>query len=257
MQLTKLRTIIADDEELGRAGIREMLTCEPDFEVVGECGDGAEALTMIRATGADVAFLDIHMPGLSGLEVARRLGEARAAIVFVTAFDQHAVEAFDRFAVDYVVKPLDPERFGRALSRLRRRLAGPSMPDRRVVEQLAAALTARGQTSPCIALQTPGRTVFLDPSEFLWAEAAGNYVHVHTEAGALQVRTTMGELLAKLEGLGALRIHRAFLVSRAHVRELRSIDGVPGARIVLRDGTELPVGRTYRAQVADELGTIS
>lgn len=247
-----LRALIADDEPHGRRAVREQLARAGDFDVVDECGDGATALAALQRGGVDVAFLDVRMPERSGLDVARSLGSTAPVLVFVTAFDQHAVAAFDECAVDYVLKPIDPARFERTLVRVRARVRADRDRHERM-DRLLDALRATGR-APRAALATPGRTVFVAADDFVWAQAEGNHVEVHTVGNeTFKLRATLQQIEETLRSCGAVRVHRAYLVGLSHVRELRSTDGGHTTTVHLRDGTELPVGRTFRDALARQL----
>lgn len=249
-----LRALVADDEPHGRRAVREQLARATGFTVVAECGDGASALAALRGGGIDVAFLDVRMPERSGLDVARALGAAAPLLVFVTAFDEHAVEAFEHCAVDYVLKPIDPARFQRTLERVRERLrADAGRPDR--LARLLAELQPGAAAGRRVALEAPGRTVFVAAADFVWAAAEGNYVEVHVGAGEpFRLRTTLQQLEQTLQPCDVVRIHRAYLIGLQHVREVRSTDGGHTTTVRLRDGTDLPVGRTFRCALVQRLG---
>lgn len=246
------RALIADDEPHGRQAVRDHLARAGDFAVVAECSDGDETLRTLQRGGIDVAFLDIRMPARSGLDVASALGDAAPLLVFVTAFDQHAIAAFDHCAVDYVLKPIETARFERTLARVRERLAADTDRTARLARLLdAMRWPANGGR---IALSTPGRTLFVEAGDLLWAQASGNYVELHTAAGETSIlRATLQQLERQLLECDFVRIHRAYMVGLRHVRELRSSDGGNTTSVRLRDGTELPVGRTYRDALARRL----
>lgn len=245
---------MADDEPHGRLALREQIEQAGDFEIVAEHGNGDSALAALRAGDLDVAFLDVQMPGKTGIEVAAALGEAAPLIVFVTAFDQHAIDAFAQHALDYVLKPIDPERFTKTLARVRARLAHDEQQAGRI-RQLARALIGSATTSPPrVAIETAGRTVYLRPGDFRWAVANGNYVNLRVGDGSeYSLRLTLQQLLDQVQSLGVVRVHRAYLVGLEHVRELRSSDGGHTAHLLLDGDTEIPVGRTFRADVERRL----
>jgi two-component system LytT family response regulator len=249
-----IRTLIVDDEPLSRQRIRDLLKDEPDFVLVGECGDGAAALALLRDRPCDLMFLDVQMPGLDGLEVARRLASGRGpAIIFVTAHDCYALPAFEVHAVDYLLKPFDRERFHRALVWARTVI-------RREQSETPAELPSplgepRGARKPLerITIKTAGKVFFLKTEDLDWIEAAGNYLRLHAGAAVHSLRETMNNLEARLDPDRFWRIHRSTIVNVERIRELQPLfhgDYV----VILRDGTELPLSRTYRRNLPGLFG---
>ncbi|HYO76254.1 MAG TPA: response regulator, partial [Thermoanaerobaculia bacterium] len=181
-----IRVLIVDDEPIARRGIRHQLRGEADLEIIGECGDGAEAIEAITELAPDLVFLDIQMPEVGGFDVVEAIGVARMpAVIFVTAYDEHALRAFDVHAVDYVLKPIDRHRFRTAVERARGRLAhAPEQLDRQLNRRIAAALTDLGRPAPDyakrLAIKGDGRVILIDIDEVDRLEAAGNYVEVHS-----------------------------------------------------------------------------
>jgi two-component system LytT family response regulator len=226
-----LRAIIADDEPLARARLRRLLGNERDVEVIAECGDGAATVKAIRELRPDVVFLDIEMPELGGFEVLAALDQTTLpAIVFVTAYDAHAIRAFDEQALDYMLKPVDAERLHRSIDRVRRQPPARMFPER-------------------IAVRSRGRISFIATNDVIYIEAAGNYARVHTSAGHHLLRETLANLETKLDPKRFVRIHRSTIVNVAAVRELRpSLGG--DAIVVIADGKELALSRTYRERAA-------
>jgi two-component system LytT family response regulator len=247
-----LRVLIADDEAIARRGLERLLRAEPEIDVVAACGSGDEALEAIQAERPDVAFLDIAMPGLTGVEVARALDPAkRPAIVFVTAFDRFAIDAFDLHAVDYLLKPFDAERFRMALYRVRERLAvrGPAMAR---LEAVLATFAERRPETDRIAVKDGDRVIFLGVDEIDWCEAEDNYVRIHAGARRHLVRITMRALEAQL-GNGFARIHRSYIVNVSRLRELRPLPSGE-YQAVLANGLKLVVSRGYRDAVMGKVG---
>jgi two-component system LytT family response regulator len=232
-----MRVLIVDDEAPARAKLRRMLAAWSDIDVVGEAADGAAALGRVAALNPDAVFLDVQMPEASGLDVAASLPDGGPAIVFVTAFDRYALQAFDAHATDYLLKPVEPERLARAVHRLRERGA-----------------TARLATPPCTNLLIPdrGRTHVVRRAEIRWLEAADNYVTVHARGRPLLMRRTLAGLLADL-GDGFVRCHRSAAVAIAHVAKVQARDK-GDATLVLHDGTQVPCSRQHRAGVVRRLG---
>jgi DNA-binding LytR/AlgR family response regulator len=240
--MTAPRILIADDEPLLRADLAEALArLWPEAEIVAMAGDGIEALRLANVTQPDAVFLDIRMPGLSGLEVARAFGH-RTHVVFVTAFDEHALAAFDEGALDYVLKPTDPARLARAIERLRGRLHLPP-PD------LSRALPAlQPQAAPPSWIQASvGSTVhFIDLADVLYFTSELKYTRVVTQQLEAHIRTPLKELADTLEGCGFWQIHRSHLVNTKRIASVRR-DGDGAMWLQLRDSdTRLPVSQRFQ-----------
>jgi two-component system LytT family response regulator len=271
-----MRILIVDDEPPARLRLRTMLEMLPDadaLDVVGEAEDGEAALEAVARERPDVVFLDVQMPGLDGFGVARALGGAAMAeatggappeLVFATAFDQHAVRAFEVHAVDYLVKPFDAKRLAVALGRARERLAA-----RRAARQAAegaageglppalAALLAAVRPAPSAAdyatrlsVRVGERVYWVRTADIDWVEADGNYLRLHTGTGTPQakahlIRKPLAALAEELDPTQFARIHRSTLVNIDRIRELRALsDGE--YQVFLSDGTKLKLSRTYR-----------
>jgi two-component system LytT family response regulator len=230
-----MRVLIVDDEAPARARLRRLLTTEQDVEIVGEAHDGEDALRQAAVLVPDALFLDVQMPGASGLDVAASLPDPAPSVVFVTAFDQYALQAFDAAAVDYLLKPVEPERLERALQRLRGRLGAPS---------------ARPAPSKLL-IPDRGRTHVVPVAEILWLEAADNYVVVHTAQRAPLMRRTLAALLDDL-GDGFVRTHRSAAVALAHVAAVTPLEK-GDATIVVHGGASVPCSRQHRAAVVARL----
>ena len=244
-----IRTLIVDDEPIARRGLLRLLRQEADIEVVGECGDGASAVAAIGALSPDLVFLDVQMPELDGFAVVETVGAERMpAVVFVTAFDQHALRAFDAQAVDYVLKPIDPERLRRALQRVRARLDAPDADFARRVTEVLRSID-RGSLRPWptrLAIRSDGRVRLLDIDEVDRMIAAGNYVEVHAGKDRHLLRETMASLEARLDPQRFIRISRAAIVSIARIREVQPLFN--GDFVVLLDtGAQVNGSRRYRA----------
>ncbi len=250
-----IRTLIVDDEPLSRRRVRDLLAEDPEFVLVGECGDGAEAVALLQIQSCDLVFLDVQMPGLDGVEVARRLDEGRGpAVIFVTAYDYYALPAFEVHAVDYLLKPFDRERFQKALAWAKAALrrdrddAGGAPPPSPLAD-------LRGERKPLerVTIKTAGRIYFVNTTEIDWVEAAGNYLRLHVGPKSHMLRETMNNLEARLEPERFWRIHRSTIVNVDRIRELQTLfhgDYV----VVLRDGKELTLSRTYRRNLAGLFG---
>lgn len=230
-----MRVLIVDDEPPARARLRRLLAAEPDVEVAGEACDGEDALRQVAARNPDALFLDVQMPGASGLDLAVSLPDPAPAVVFVTAFDRYALQAFDAAAVDYLLKPIDAERLARALQRLRARLG------------IAGARLAPAK----LLIPDRGRTHVVAVADILWLEAADNYVVVHTADRAPLMRRTLLGLLHDL-GEGFVRTHRSAAVALAHVTAVTTLEK-GDATISVRGGATVPCSRQHRAAVVARL----
>jgi two-component system LytT family response regulator len=247
-----LRAIIADDEPLARTRLRRLLAAEDDVEIVAECGDGRETIAAITRLTPDVVFLDIEMPEQDGFEVLAGLAGSRPpAVVFVTAYDQHAIRAFEEHALDYMLKPVDATRLSRSVERARAQLQQGE-----VSEKLAAImrdLRANREASGRLAVRSRGRITFVRINDISYIEAAGNYARVHAASEGHLIRETMTALEEKLDPRRFVRIHRSTIVNVEAIRELRPWFG-GDTIVVMNDGTELTLSRTFRDRVAPLVG---
>jgi two-component system, LytTR family, response regulator len=258
----RIRTMIVDDEPLAREGIRLRLEKEPDIEIVGEAGDGRSALAAIQKLKPDLVFLDVRMPGLGGLDVIDRLRSDVPAVVFVTAYDKFAVQAFEACAVDYLLKPVSGKRFQQALGRVRLELArdmamrqAGRRPHHEPGSSEGAAFSPAGGGSAHpvsagseilrLVLKDRDRLLILKAEEVEWISSAANYVELHSQGRAFMLRTTMKEIEEALNPTLFARIHRATLVRVECIREIRPLPGGEYA-VVLHDKTNLRLSRKYR-----------
>lgn len=249
--MTKLRALLVDDEPLARERLRSLLGSDPTVEIVAECGNGTDAIAKIRSTPLDVVFLDMQMPGCDGLHVLKELpDDNRPAIVFATAHERFALDAFEVQAVDYLLKPFDRERLQTALRRvhefLRARRIGTI--EQKLETLLADAGTGPKKSNERFAVKADGRLVFLKPDEIAWVEAADNYVVLHLHSGQLMVRETMSAIEARLGAGSFARINRSAIVHLDQIKELQPTfhgDYV----VILRDGTKIPLSRNLRGQL--------
>ena len=249
----KWRTLIVDDEPLARGKIRTLLAGEKDIKIIGECGDGNEAVDSIRSDNPDLVFLDIQMPGLDGFGVIGEVGaDDMPVVVFVTAFDQHAIRAFEVHALDYLLKPFDRGRFGKALKRARTHLAGRNGKTGDRLLELLEELGSGRRFLERLVIRESGRVFFLKTSEIQWIEAAGNYVRLHVEDGAHLMRETMSRLEEGLDPDKFLRIHRSTIVNVDVVRELQPMFNGEYV-VILKNGTELSLSRGYREKLNEFL----
>ncbi len=243
-----IRVLIVDDEPIARRGIRQRLRGESDLEVIGECGDGTAAIDAITELAPDLVFLDIQMPEVGGFDVVEAIGVARMpAVIFVTAYDEHALRAFDVHAVDYVLKPIDRHRFRTAVERARGRLAhAPAQFDRRIAAVLGELGRPAQDYAKRLAIKGDGRVMLIDVVEVDRLEAAGNYVEVHSGVRHHLVRETMASLEARLDPARFVRVSRSSIVNAERVSELQPMFNGDYV-VVLRDGTKVPGSRRYRA----------
>ena len=265
--MTRIRTLLVDDERLARRGLELRLAAAPDVEIVGECENGREAIEQVAALAPDLMFLDIQMPGLSGFDVLARLPQdSLPVVVFVTAFDRYAIDAFEARALDYLLKPVEDARLEQALVRVRSYLR-----ERALLEQhermlgLLADVRGAGELAPeellarvagggpprfpeVIAIRTGREVVRIRSAEIDWIDAAGDYMCVHASGETHVLRATMKQLESALDPQLFQRIHRSAIVNLSRVRKLR-----PHANgeyfLTLVSGQELKLSRTHRDKV--------
>jgi two-component system LytT family response regulator len=275
-----IRALIVDDEPIARAGLRTLLGAEADVSVVGECRDGAEAVARIRSDRPDLVFLDVQMPELTGFEVLSSLApEELPAIVFVTAYDAYALDAFEASAVDYLLKPFDRERFARALSRARRFLAGDQLVVFRskiasVLQAVAGEVSSADRPFPSrvtesdsreggaarsaertrssetrLMIRSRGRIAFVALSDIEWIETLRNYVRVRAKGTWHTVREPLTSFANRLDPLQFVRVSRSRIVNLDRVREFRR---QPNGQyvVLLDDGQRLVASRRYGAKLA-------
>ena len=248
-----IRTLLVDDEELARRGLRVRLERAGDVTIIGECSDGGGAIAAIGTLSPDLVFLDVQMPEVSGFDVIQAIDPARAPhIIFVTAFDQYAVKAFEVNALDYLLKPIDDERFAQALRRAREALG--AVRDGSLARRLADSASAFQQGagvaglrpgSDRLAIPSGDRMIVVRIAEIDWVQASGNYVSLHVGRKAWMLRETIAAMDQRLAPHGFARIHRSTLVNTERVAELRALANGEFA-IILRDGTELKLSRSFR-----------
>lgn len=242
----KIRTVIVDDEELGRDRMQALLEQQPDIEVVAVCNDGVSALETIDREQPDLVFLDVQMPGMNGFEVVENIDDARMpAIVFVTAHDGYAIRAFEIHALDFLLKPFDQTRFEKALERARAHVQRDRSAaiDPHLVSFLEE-LRAERKYSERLIVKSGGRVFFVRTEEIDWVEASGNYVKIHTKNDAYLLRESMKNMEAKLDPKTFVRIHRSAIVNIDRIKELEP--WFHGEYIVImRDGTRLTASRVF------------
>ena len=249
-----LKALIVDDEPLARERIRQLLAGEEDVELVGECKDGEEAVVAIELRRPDVVFLDVRMPKADGLEVVAALDPGDLpSVIFVTAYDEYALRAFEVHALDYLLKPVSRERFAKALERVRderRRSNGD------LGERLLGLLDDLKEGKPPLerlCVRSGGRIVFLKTREIDWIDGAGNYVRIHAAGEAHLMRSTLGGMAARLDPDKFVRVHRSTIVN---VDRVRSVETTPAGDhvLILEEGQRLTVGRSHRQGLERILG---
>jgi two-component system LytT family response regulator len=246
----KIRTLVVDDEPLARERLLRLLKDEPELELLGECGNGREALDALRRYAPDLVFLDVQMPELDGFAVLEELGPRQPpAVIFVTAYDQYALRAFDFHALDYLLKPFNRERFRQALSRARETIEHNRLGhfDQRLLSLLE---DMRQKHTERLVIKTAGRVFFLKTEDVDWIEAAGNYVKLHCGRDAHLLRETMSHLEARLDPNKFLRIHRSTLVNIDRIKELHPLFS-GDYTVLLRNGAELILSRSYRDRLLE------
>jgi len=250
-----IRALIVDDEPLARAGLRDLLAAEKDVVVVGEAGDGLHAAEEILARKPDVVFLDIQMPEVDGFGVIEAVGPVEMPpVVFVTAFDEYAVKAFEIHALDYLLKPVDPERFRQALGRIRHRISeGDGMAPGHDLISALRGLPGSGAYPPRILVRSPEKIVVVDTPSIEWITAEGDYVRLRAKGATLTTRSTMAAMEGRLDPSRFARIHRSTIVNVSLIRELRPAFTGDHA-LLLHDGTKFTLSRMYKARLFMLLG---
>jgi two-component system LytT family response regulator len=244
-----IKALIVDDEPPARRTLRLLLEREPDVIVAGEAGDGAGAVALARSIAPDVMFLDVQMPGGGGFDVLRALGAGRRPmIVFVTAFDRYAVQAFDAHALDYLLKPFSDERFAVVLDRVREAVRRESLAalESRVEALLKSVADAR---PPSLLVRDGARTLVLPQREIEWIEAEDYYVRIHAGRRQPLVRHSLRALATELDPGVFVRAHRSAIINLDHVREIRSLPS-GDQEATMASGTVVRLSRSFRDDVA-------
>lgn len=248
-----IRALVVDDEPLAREIIREMIRRDTEISVIGECGNGMDAVAMIEAERPDMVFLDIQMPEVDGFAVVEAVGvETMPVVIFVTAYDQYAVNAFKVHALDYILKPFDWERFADALLRAKSQIRRESDLSEKL-DALLRQIRKKHDFVERLIIKTNGRVIFLRADEIDWIEAEGNYVRLHVGKDSYLQRDTISGMESKLDPTQFPRIHRSAIVNIDRVQELRPwFQG--DYCVILRDGKELPLSRNYWEKLRQILG---
>lgn len=250
---SKIRALIVDDEPLARRRIKSLLAHDQSVEVIGECSDGYKAVSSIGELCPDLVFLDIQMPAMDGFGVIKTIGAEMPTVIFVTAYDQYALKAFEVNALDYLLKPFDRSRFQKTLERAKAMIRG--LQDGNVNHQLLSLLgdLRREQNIPDrFIIKSGGRVVFLRVEEIDWMCAVGNYVRLQVGRDSHLMRETMTGMESKLDPVSFMRIHRSTIVNLDRVKEVQ-----PWAKgesvVIMRDGTRLIMSRRYRERLNERL----
>ncbi len=250
---TKIKVLVVDDESLARKTIQFSLQEHTDWEVVGECDRGDKVLSSVENLKPDVLFLDIKMPGLDGLKVCEQVQslENPPVIVFVTAFDAHAVEAFELCALDYLLKPYDDDRFSKTIERIFQNLQSKDT-QKLQIDQLNKITNSDHKILDTLIVRSVGRIQLIDTKTVNWLSTAGNYVELHTDDGAILYRVSLSYLQKHLEN-DFLRVHRTAMLRVSQVTEFLTIsEGQYTA--VLKNGDKVSVSQSYKADLLSQLG---
>ena len=236
---------IVDDEPLARRGVRARLAAYPELKIVAECADGSAALKAIRELAPEIVFLDVQMPGMTGFDVLKELkGERLPIVIFLTAFDSYALRAFEVHAVDYLLKPIDDERFAAAVKRATRQT---SLENAETLESRLRSLLDQQNEAKYderFAVKTGRRVIFIHADEIDWIEAAGDYASLHVGRRTHLLRETLHNMEKRLDPARFLRIHRSTIVASDRIQEMETLPNHE-FRVRLLDGTELRASRTY------------
>jgi two-component system LytT family response regulator len=234
--LEKMRALVVDDEPLARSNLKVLLRQHPDIESIAECGSGAEAVVEIRSTRPDLVFLDVQMPECGGFEVLERLksDEAMPVIVFVTAYDEYALRAFDAGALDYLLKPFDDARFELAMERAK--------------QKIAAQAAMRLAESQQLTVRSAGHVAYVKIPDIDWVEAADYYACLHVGAKSHLLRQSMAELEKELDPRIFCRIHRSTIVNLRRVRALK-VDEAGEYDVIMESGQRLRLSRRFRKEL--------
>ena len=245
-----IRVVVVDDEPIAREGVRRQLEREPGVEILAECGDGLTAVETIREVAPDLVFLDVQMPGMDGFEVTRAIGiDVMPAVVFVTAYDKYALQAFEVNAVDYLLKPFDSERFQKAFQRARVQIARRTTEAiNEKLEALLESMRPQQRYLERLVVKSTGRIFFLPVTEIDWIESADNYVNLHCGRESHLIRETLSSLESKLNPEEFLRVRHSAIVNLNRIKELRPL--FKGEyEIVLQNGVKLTSSRRYKNKI--------
>ncbi len=263
MTTANIKVMVVDDEPLAREGVVLRLNKESDLEVIAECANGNEAIRAILEKKPDLVFLDIKMPKVTGFDVVKAVGaEHMPTVIFLTAYDEFAIEAFQVHALDYLLKPINTARFKESLERARQEIKKNRIAERST--QLSALLNDISPQAPTpvetqeneerIVVRSHGHIHLIRHEDILWLEANGDYINIHTAQRTHLVRETMRKMEQRLASHGFQRIHRSIIVKLALITELLTCDS-GDYEVVINDGTKLKLSRSYRDTLFDKLQT--
>jgi two-component system LytT family response regulator len=252
-----IKVLVVDDEPLARILIIELLKDFPEFQLIGECSNGTEALKAVKENLPDLVFLDVQMPEMDGLTLLEKIQkEHLPEIIFVTAYDQFAIRAFDFHAVDYLLKPFSKERFEKALSRVKERLSNHSTINlaHRQISSLLENYQNKSAPLKRLFIKDKGKIILLEPETIDWIEADDKYLRLHTASGkSYLLRQTLNALEAELDAQAFARIHRSTIVNLARVRELNPLFNGEYV-LILVNGTKLTLSRNYKNRFFEQFG---
>jgi two-component system, LytTR family, response regulator len=246
----RIQTVVVDDERIARQRLRRLLSTQPDFELVGECSSGEDARSLLEEREVDLLFLDVQMAEMNGFRLLDTIPpDRRPLVVFVTAHSEHALQAFEADALDYLLKPFDRERFNKCLQRAREQLTPRRQDEDKVpVDALRRVIESLKPKQERFAIRTNGRVVFVRAEEIDWVEAADNYVCLHVGPDTHILRETMNALEARLDPDHFVRVHRSKMVNVDRIKELQPWFHGEYV-IVLQDGTNVTLSRGYRERL--------
>jgi len=249
-----IRTLIIDDVQLARERLKRCLADEPDVEIVGECDNGTEAVSSIRALSPDLVFLDVQMPALDGFGVLDALkGERMPAVIFVTAYNEYAIQAFDVNALDYLLKPVDCARLSKAVERAKAQLTQPNFDTR--FRAMLEDIKSSSRFLKRLTIKLTGHTILLPTDEIDWIESWGNYMKVHAGRDTHLIRGTMQSLEAKLDQEIFVRVHRSAIVNIEKIKEIYPRSN-GDQDLVLQNGQQLMLSRKFRDRFFATLGDL-
>jgi two-component system LytT family response regulator len=253
----KITVLIVDDEPLARKFIRRMLEIDHTVEIVGECGNGKEAVAVILEKKPDLVFLDVQMPEMDGFTVIETLGvENIPNVVFVTAYEQYAIRAFEIHALDYLLKPFDQPRFDKAMRHVREKFSNrqQTQSEQKQIAALLENVRQKPQFLDRLVIKTGGRIIFLKTEEIDWIQADDKYAHLHTGNKSHLVRQTLGAMETQLDPQKFIRIHRSAIVNVGRIKELQPM--FTGEHtIIMENGTKLTLSRSYKNKLFELLGS--
>ena len=250
-----IKTLIVEDEPLARERLKMYLADEPDVEIIGECADGRQAVSAIRSLDPDLVFLDIQLPELDGFGVVEEVGAERMpVVVFVTAYDQHAMRAFDVYALDYLLKPYKRERLRRAVERARAQVLrgkGEALSEQLI--SLLESVRPGPRHVERLMIKSPGRVYFIRSDEIDWIESEGNYVRIHAGKESHFLRDTLGGMEARLDQQKFVRIHRSTIVNVESIKELQPLFSGDYV-VILYAGERLTMSRSHKEKLLSLFG---